>query len=148
MSNRGVDGTARDTLGNVGYVLMALIAVVAVLALVGGGLRGVGVSVPCLMVSDPAAAAREEVERDLSEHQAEVRWRCLDQGGEPADCRAAGRHARDRIISVKETSSGRGEGIAFMIETARGARYRVYEDTPLLPVYCADMRIDSVSRPE
>jgi hypothetical protein len=146
MSNRGVDGTARDTLGNVGYVLMALIAVVAVLALVGGGLRGVGVSVPCLMVSDPAAAAREEVERDLSEQQAEVRWRCLDHGGDPGDCRAEARRARDRIISVEDTWSDHGRA-AFMIETANGARYRVH-DQLVTGGLCAGMVIDSVSRPE
>jgi hypothetical protein len=149
MSNRGEDGTARETLWTVAYALIALVAVFAVLSLVSEALRDVlGVSVPCLVVSDPAAAAREEVERDLSEHQEEVRWQCLDQGGDPSDCRAEGRRARDRVISVEETSSYRGEGAAFMIETARGARYRVYEDTPLLPVYCADMWIDSVSRPE
>jgi hypothetical protein len=147
MSDREEGRTARKTLWTVGYTLIALIAVFVVLATLSGPLRDVlGVSVPCLVVSDPAAAAREEVERDLSEQQAEVRWRCLDHGGDPGDCRAEARRARDRIISVEDTWSDHGRA-AFMIETANGARYRVH-DQLVTGGLCAGMVIDSVSRPE
>jgi hypothetical protein len=142
--------SVRDAL-TVLWGLIALIFLVIALpfALVTGAallLRGVGVAVPCLVVGDPPAAARERVERDIAEHEAEAQLRCEEAGGEPPHCRAEVARRRDRVLSVEEDPEAEDEG--FLIHTANGVRYEVSEQLLARHAVCAGMVIDSIDRPE